>query len=119
MISKFISQKLIQATGETEYEREYYEYVVGAFIFQIQEFLTIIILSIFLNTFIYSLVSAMIFSFLRIKIGGYHLKSKTMCWILSTIIILVCGWLWVEFNFFVGFLMIVFVVGILRLMKGS
>ena len=117
MISKWFSQKLIEATNETEYEREYYEYVIGAFVFQIQEFLTIVLLAMCFGTILYSILSAVLFGILRFLIGGYHLKSKFYCWATSTLVILFAGWLGAEVAPFFSFIVVVFVVGLLKLVK--
>ena len=118
MISRLLSQKLIEATGETEYEREYYEYVIGAFVFQIQEFLTIAVLAMLFGTLFYSVFSAILFGILRFLIGGYHLKGKFYCWATSTLVILFAGYLGTEVTPFLSVAIVVFVVGLLKVMKG-
>lgn len=88
MISKYLAKCLVKSANETSYEQAYYEYIIGAIVFNLQELLLILASGLILKMTLEALVGIIAFSIFRIYIKGIHLKSKLKCVVASSLVIL-------------------------------
>ena len=94
---------------------EIYKYKLNQYVIDILMIMTILVISYILNTIIGTAIYLLTYSSLRRKFGGYHLKSKTLCFIVTVIVTVIAGMLAKFISYDISYISIV--VGLVTILK--